>query len=146
MNALDSARSFYTYLKAGLTSGTSMKFILESATEEASAIMASNSVCLSVGDDIRTFESTSLGRKRDLKVGIHILNADAVIAIGQMQVLTKLLTENNSASYYDYTIPAGTLVLGYKVGWDTSQVQFSHVEHDFRVSYWMCEINLHYYY
>ena len=147
MNALDAARSFYVYIKSLFPNGTSTKFILESSTVDANAIMASNSVCVSVGDDTPMFTETKLGRKRNRLVGIHVINVDGTVVASQVHTLMTNLQSNNAAQYYDYSVnPAGVAVPGCKVGWDASQIQFLHTDNAFNVAYTMCEIDLHYYY
>ena len=146
MYNLDAARSFYVYVKSLFPQGTATKFILESSVEDANAIMTSNSVCVAVGDDTPTFKDSRLGRKRTITVGIHLINADGNVVLQQEKVLLQALQTNNAAQYYDYTVPAGTAVLGTKVGWDASQLQFLHVENPFNVGYRMCEIELFYYF
>ncbi len=144
MEALDAVRSLYHYVKT-LLPGADTRLLLTSSIEEEVALLKTNVVCVSIGDDTPRFPYSRLGEKRQVRVVIHVINSDAADAFTLMSTLTRSMSKYLSATYYDYSEdPDGVEIPSNRVSWDGMQIQFSHVEHEFKVAYWMCEFDLYY--
>ena len=147
MNNLDTVRSFYVKMKS-VVSPYPTKLLLNRKTEDIAAIMQSNTLCISIGDDSKLLEDCKPGNLRKIGVGVHVINNEETAALALVQKLTKsLVTDTDKIPYYDFSVnPAGVVVPGTYVRWEPSDIQFVHVDHGFNVAYWASEFDLFYYF